>query len=269
MTTAATRTVQPAEKLEENAGFGDIVRDIARGGITGLIVGLVGVGIGGRIVMRLAALIVPESVGDFTENGFRIGDITPGGSLGLVVFGLFAGAGVATIWVIVSPWIPGVGIRRASLTMLVAIGLGAFALIDEGNRDFFILRNHPGVSVVLISLIAVIGLLFALVDDALDRRLPAATGPWYGAYLLLTTVGLGLAMIVLVGFLTAPEMVTVVMGVALLVVGLATLGTWVCRMRGRTAPRWLSVVGHGALVAAVVLGCARTLPDLVQTLGLA
>ena len=59
------------------------------------------------------------------------------------------------------------------------------------------------------------------------------------------------------------------MGVTLLVVGLATLGTWVSRMRGRPAPRWLPVVGHGALVAAVIFGCARTLPDLVQTLGLA
>ena len=269
MTTAATPTVDPARKLAEDAAFGLIFRDIARGGITGLIVGLVGVGIGGRIVMRLAALLVPESVGEFTENGFRIGDITPGGSLGLVVFGMFAGAGVATIWVTVSPWIPGTGIRRALLAMPVAVGLGAFALIDGGNRDFFILRNDSGVSVVLIALIAVIGFLFALVDDALDRRLPPGTGPWFGAYLLLTTAGLGLAMIILAGFLSAPETVTVLIGVALLVVGLATLGTWVSRVRGRPSPRWLPVVGHGALVAAVVLGCARTLPELVQTLGLA
>ena len=150
VTTAATPTVDPAAKLAEDAAFGPIFRDIARGGITGLIVGLVGVGIGGRIVMRLAALLVPELVGEFTENGFRIGDITPGGSLGLVVFGMFAGAGVATIWVTVSPWIPGTGIRRALLAMPVAVGLGAFALIDGGNRDFFILRNDSAVSAVLI-----------------------------------------------------------------------------------------------------------------------
>ena len=158
MTTAATPTVDSAAQLAEDAAFGDIIRDIARGGITGLIVGLIGVGIGGRIAMRLAALLVPELVGDFTENGFRIGDITPAGSLGLVVFGLFVGAGVATIWVTVSPWIPGVGIRRALLSMLIAVGLGASVLIDGENLDFFILRNHPGVSVVLISLIGVIEL---------------------------------------------------------------------------------------------------------------
>ena len=85
----------------------------------------------------------------------------------------------------------------------------------------------------------------------------------------MTTVGLGLAMIIMASFLSASETVTVLIGVALLVVGLATLGTWVARVRGRPAPRWLPVVGHGALVGAVLLGCARTLPELVQTLGLA
>ena len=51
-------------------------------------------------------------------------------------------------------------------------------------------------------------------------------------------------MIVLAGFLSAPETVTVLMGVALLAVGLATLGTWVSRVRGRPAPRWLPVFGQ-------------------------
>ena len=58
-------------------------------------------------------------------------------------------------------------------------------------------------------------------------------------------------------------------GVALLAVGIATLGTWASRFQGRPAPRWSAVVGRVGLVAAVVLGCAQTLPELVQTLGLA
>ena len=77
-------------------------------------------------------------------------------------------------------------------------------------------------------------------------------------------------MIVLAGFLSAPETVTVLMGVALLVVGLATLGTWVARVRGPPRPEVAARDRRdGALIAAVVLGCARTLPELVQTLGLA
>jgi hypothetical protein len=261
--------VDSAAKLATDAAFGSILRDIARGGITGLIVGLVAAGIGGRIVMRLAALLVPESAGAFTENGNRIGEITLGGSLGLVLFGLIAGAAVATIWVVISPWIPGVGMRRAFVAMPIAVALGAFALIDGENRDFSILEHHPGVVGVLILLIAVIGLMFALVDDALDRRLPVATGRALAVYGLLTIVGLGLAMMVLVSFLSAPETVTVLTGVALIGVGVATLGTWVFRVRGQPAPARLVVVGRVALVAAVVVGSARLLPEVTRALGMA
>jgi hypothetical protein len=267
VTTASTPTVDSAADLGTNAAFGDILRDIARGGITGLIVGLVGVGIGGRIVMRLATLLVPESVGAFTENGNRIGSITLDGSVGLVILGIFLGAGVAAIWVVVSPWIPGTGIRRALWAMPIAVGLGGSALIDGGNPDFFILQHDARVVAVLIALIAVIGLLFALVDDALDRRLPPARGAAFVAYLGLTGVGIVIALGVLLSFLTAPETVTVLMGVALTAVGLATLGTWVLRARGRTRPTWLVVAGRVALVVAVVLGYARAIPEVAQALG--
>jgi len=269
MTTAATPAVDSAANDATDAAFGAILRDIARGGITGLIVGLVGAGIGGRIVMRLAALIVPESAGSFTENGFPIGAITLGGSLGLVLFGLFLGAGVATIWVVVSPWIPGAGIRRALLAMPIAVAVGAVALIDGENRDFAILEHHPGVVGVLILFIAIIGLLFALVDDALDRRLPVATGRALAVYGLLTIVGLGLAMLVLVSFLSATETTRVLTGVALIGLGVPTLGTWIFRVRGRPVPAWLVVVGRVALVAAVVIGSAGLLPELTRALGMA
>jgi len=269
VTTAAASTVDSVATHAADAAFGTVLRDIARGGITGLIVGLIGLGIGGRVVMRLAALLVPESAGAFTENGNRIGDITLAGSLGLALLGVFLGAGVATIWVVISPWIPGVGLRRALLAMPIAVGLGAFALIDGGNRDFFILRRDPAVVGVLIVLIAVIGLMFALVDDALDGRLPPATGAALRVYGLLSFVGLGVALLVITGFLTAPETVTVLMGIALFGVGVATLGTWIRRVRGQPAPTWAEILGRVALVAAIILGCVRTLPELTQTLGMA
>ena len=47
-----------------------------------MVVGLLVAGIGGRLVMRLAALLVPDSVGRFTENGNVIGTITLDGEVG-------------------------------------------------------------------------------------------------------------------------------------------------------------------------------------------
>ena len=267
MTTAATPTVDEAAKLAADAAIGDIVRDIARGGLTGLIVGLIGIGIGGRIVMRLAALIVPESAGAFTENGNRIGSITLGGSLGLVILGLFLGATVAIIWVVISPWIPSVGLRRALLAMPIAVGLGASGLIEGSNPDFFVLDHDRGVVGLLILLIAVIGLLFALDDDALDRRLPRATGRALTTYWVLAIVGLAIAMPLVLSILSNPK--TGLMGVALVAVGLATLGAWWLRIKGSDRPTRLVVVGRVALVAAVVLGSARALPEVTRALGMA
>ena len=267
MTTASTPTVDEAAKLATDAAFGDIARDIARGGITGLIVGLIGIGIGGRVVMRLAALLVPGSDGAFTENGNRIGSITLGGSLGLVILGLFLGAMVATIWVVISPWIPGTGLRRALLAMPIAVGLGAAGLIDGRNPDFFVLDHDRGVVGVLILLVAGIGLLFALVDDALDRRLPPATGRALTAYWTLTLVGLPIALLVVLSILSSPK--TMLMGIGLFVVGLATLRSWSLRVKASDQPPWLVVVARVALVAAVAAGYAGALPEISRALGTA
>ena len=104
---------------------GAIMRDISRGGLTGAIVGLVALGIGGRLVMRLAALLVPEATGLTTENGNRIGDITQDGTMFLILGGIILGLLAGTVWVVVSPWIPGRGLVRALITMPIAVALGA------------------------------------------------------------------------------------------------------------------------------------------------
>ena len=125
--------------------------------------------------MRLAALLVPEASGASTENGNTIGTITSDGSLFLVIGGLFIGLLAGTIWVIVSPWIPGAGLRRVLITVPIAIGLGTAGLVDGDNPDFFILRHDPRVIAALIALVGIIGAMFAVVDDWLEGRLPPAT----------------------------------------------------------------------------------------------
>ena len=52
----------------------------------GLAVGVVIAGLGSRLVMRLLAVADPDARGSFTENGNQVGDITLGGTLGLVTF---------------------------------------------------------------------------------------------------------------------------------------------------------------------------------------
>ena len=251
--------------------LGEVVRDIARGGLAGLVVGLVVAGLGGRIVMRLAALAVPASAGAFTENGNRIGDITLGGSLGLILFvGLLAGIYFGVVWVVISPWLPGRGLVKGLVAMPIAVALGAFGLIDRQNVDFLVLRRDPLVVAILIVLVASIGPAMAVVDGWLDRRLPRPeTGHTRAgeAYVLLAVLGIALG-----GLLEAQALFgrqSVPLGVTVLLVGLMTLAWWRERYRGRPAPsRVLTIAARATLVLGTVAGFAVLIPEAAGALGL-
>jgi hypothetical protein len=249
--------------------FGAIWRDIARGGIGGLAVGIVVGGLGGRLAMRLIALLIPDAFGSFTENGNRIGDITLGGSLALITFaGLFVGVFVAVIWVVVSPWLPRTLGLRALAAVPLAIGLGAFGLIEGNNSDFAVLGHDPRVIVVLLGLIGLVGASMAVVDAWLDRRLPQArsvTSAATGVYAALSIVGAFFAVGVAATFLGGPFRPA---GLALLVTGIATLAWWFLRLRGAERPPLpLRLLGSGSVIAAVVLGLLIELPQVRVALG--
>jgi hypothetical protein len=250
--------------------LGVIVRDIARGGLGGLAVGVVVGGLGGRVAMRLIALLVPASTGAFTENGNRIGDITVGGSIAVVFFGgLFAGIFVGTIWVVVSPWLPRALGLRIVAGALLAIGLGTFGAIQGSNSDFIVLRFDAGVVMVLLALVGLVGASMAIVDEWLERHLPrprSATSPSAGVYLAVTALGTFFAFGVVARFL-AEDLRPV--GVALLVTGIATVSWWYLRYRGAERPPVvLRVIGGAGVIAAAALGLFLELPEIRRALGI-
>ena len=244
------------------------VRDIARSGLAGLFSGILVAGIGGRLVMRAAALLVPEAGGRFTENGNRIGEITLSGTLGLVLGGgLFFGLFGAVVWVVVSPWIPGGPRTRAVLAMPIAICVTGIALVQARNPDFQVLRHDVTTVVLLLALVALAGLTIAAFDAWLDRRLPGAGASALAdaVYLTLTVAGGVLIFpIVVAGYLGEERP----LGLALLAVGFATMIRWSLRYQRRPAsPTWLVVVGRGSLLVAVVLGLLGLAPDVTVALG--
>lgn len=245
----------------------EILRDIARGGIAGVLTGLLVAGIGGRLTMRLAALIVPESLGRFTENGNRIGDITAGGTLGLILFGLVVGLVIGAIWVLVSSWLP-TGWTRGLWAAPITVVFGGIALISGSNPDFGVLKYHPLVVVVLLLLAASIGLVVAAFDRTLDRRLPRSGNGAVAVYAVLAIVG---------GIVTGPPILFglslgnephVLLGVALDTVAVATVVWWALRLRGRASPPpWLLVTARVSLVALVVVGMIDLIPHVRTALG--
>lgn len=265
-----TSTAVPITAAEQRtAGSVDVVlRDVSRGGLAGAIVGIVVAGLGGRLVMRLATMAVPASEGRFTENGNRIGDITSDGTIALILFGgLFFGTLGGTVWVVVSPWIPGGALARAILSAPIAVALTGVGLIHGTNPDFRILQHHTGVVAMLVGLVALAGLAIALVDSWLDDRLPPAGSSSRSASIYATLALMG-------GFLVFPLVVQSYLstrpwlGLALVGVGLATLVWWWQRHKGRVeVPTRLLVAGRAALVVAVVIGSLNLAQEIVVVIG--
>lgn len=249
--------------------IGMILRDIARSGLAGLIVGILVAGLGGRLVMRLAALRVAEASGSLTENGNVIGQITLGGTLALILIGLLFGGFAGTIHVVVRPWLPGAGLARAVATGVAAIGVGAISLITARNPDFVVLRHDPLIVVMLVGLVGLVGLTIALIDDWLEARLPVPAGSRSRsalAYGVITAVGALLILPIVLASTFGSAFWPV--GLAEAATGCATLGWWAARARGAARPsRSLVAMGRIGLIAAVVLGLAIEAPEIAGALG--
>jgi hypothetical protein len=254
----------------EASPLAEILRDITRGGLAGLLVGILVAGVGGRVAMRISALLVPSADGAFTENGNRVGDITVDGTAALVLFvGLFFGAVIGSLWVVVRPWLPRSMGARCLVSIPLAIALGTRGLIEASNPDFRILGFDPLVVLVLLTLVGLAGPAVVVTDGWLDRRLPHP-GPGdrrvLAGYTVITLLGLVLTVLAVVPLYLASPLRPV--GIALAAVGIATLLSWWFRSRDQPSPPWLTIVGRVGIVVATVAGLWVITPDVRGALGL-
>jgi hypothetical protein len=254
-----------------------VLRDITRGALAGLIVGVAVLGIGGRIVMRLAAIIDPTSVGRLTENGNRIGDVTLGGTVTLVFFGgILVGLATAVVWIAIQEWIPGRSLARAIVCMPIAVALTGFQLVRPENPDFRILAPAAPVLALLLGLVAIAGFAFAIVADWLGRRLPPPATRLslsVAAYVVVLVAGLPFVVLAARIFLEPHNAVRdtpVASGVALAAAGAVTVVAWLVRIVSRRVqpPRVLRSIGGGTLAVAVVVGGWLLADQVAQVISL-
>lgn len=256
-----------------------VLRRIASAGIAGAIAGIVVGGLGGRIVMRVAAVLNPGATGLRTDNGELIGAVTMNGTLALLLFGgLASGLVAAIVWVVVSPWQPRTGLRRSTAAALAAVALGGPFVARSDNTDFRVLESDGVILVLLLGLVALLGLSIAWLDARLDQWLPRPThqpailAVAYGA----VTVAGALILPIAIGFYLAPETCGCAnppryVGWALVLVGGATVAGWAAWVgAGRSDPSpMLLVLGRVALLAALSLGTVRVVDELTRILGAA
>jgi hypothetical protein len=258
-----------------------LVRHIAIGGIAGLATGIVVGGGGGRLFMRIAGAAARDTAqGATTEAGFRVGEVTFGGTVALVLFiGVLIGVVGAALYLIFRPWLASAGRWRgvAFGGLLFAAGSATSDVMNPDNPDFFILGN----SLLLVVLIAVLFVVFGVVLDAvfgfLDARLPGEEEGWRAVGVIYATVtGIGIILVaglpfaLFVGDSSCSCGPPVVASWSLAVAGVGTLAWWVTALVPML-PSWLrvgaAVVGYGGTLMVFVFGMLRAVSDAVDIVG--
>lgn len=255
----------------------EIARHAAIVGVAGVITGVVVGGVGGRILMRIAAVAAPDRVmGATTENGNRIGDITVGGTVAIVVFvGVLLGLVGAIAYLMAEPWLSWTGRWRGVAFGAFLLAIGGAGTLTSDNFDFFLVGNQELVVAMFVALFIGFGTLLGPVVARLEQRLPQIdrerpiAGSW--GYLVLAGFGLQFVLLFFVQFFVddaasgEPPVLTGVM-----MVGLATTtGLLLTRPNSRDqGAQTLQFSGYGFLMAAALVGGARVIDDIRVILSL-
>ena len=136
----------------------------------GVLAGLLVLGLGGRLVMRLLAATSGRTAqGRLTEAGERVGEITTDGTIGFLLFvGVGGGLVTAIAFLLVRRWLPSTAGPAGLVAGLLLIGtLGVSDPFSPDNVDFAILRP----TWLAIVAVTVTGLLFATTYTAIAARL--------------------------------------------------------------------------------------------------
>lgn len=219
--------------------------------------------------MLASRLLHPDAIGRTTENGNRIGELTIGGTMALILFGgLLGGLIAGVIWVLVKEWIP---------SSSVAVGFGVIALggsqlIEADNPDFVILRGPAPDLVLLLGLLFAFGLVLHHLDRWLEARLPEANGVIpVVLYSVLVAVALPLAIPTFGAFFTREfctcEHPPIWTGAFLVITTLVTLWWWTSKVRGLDAPSPpMRLVARSGLLLAVIAGVIHLTGQIIQIL---
>jgi hypothetical protein len=262
---------QPASTL----AWSTLIRSTAISGITGALTGVVVGGVGGRIVMRISALVAGDCArGAITDNGDRVGELTIEGTIELLANGLIFGVVGGVVWIVSEPWL-----RRCGPRVGLSFGILLFALagtetIVADNRDFAIL-DPAWFNVLLFGLLFfAYGSLFPILRRLNDRMLPGrvktttAQNVLYGFVLVL-----GVPFLVITFAALFADALCLTCGPSQRLPGIAFTGMAVATALLRwkqlhqdplAHDRRLVIFGVLSLAAAVVLGLIVTIPEIAD-----
>jgi hypothetical protein len=156
-------------------GVFEVAREIGVATLAGAAAGFLAAGVGGRLAMRVSGFMFAQDHPNrlaFAESGAKVGEITADGTIFLLFFGTLMGVAGAYIYATIKPWLPGRAIVRGFLFGLVALALLSAVSIDRGNDDFQRLGSVRVNVLIFASLFLIYGVLIALFESLLAKRLP-------------------------------------------------------------------------------------------------
>lgn len=163
------------------SGVARLFRTLGVAALAGLAAGVIAGGAGGRIVMKLVALVAgPAMVGVTTANGNRVGDLTLDGTLEIVLFsGVFTGLLGGACYLALRPWLVRLGRWRGVAFGIVLLAIFGHFVVEPQNFDFRRFGLAPLNVAFFAALFIVFGVLLAAFYERLDRLVPTA-GPYRG-----------------------------------------------------------------------------------------
>lgn len=262
---AADYAAQPARQTRswaslERHTLQRVTRTIAAAVVTGFVLGFLVLGGGGRVAMRLAAMMSADELqGATTENLETVGEMTLSGTLSLMMTGGFFGIGLALGYVLIASLLPQSGWRRLAASGAVFFAVCGFTTLEGGQNRDYERFGIAGVNVCLFTVLPLIyGLLIPLVFEKVDQRIShnsltgrsmksAVVSTLAAASLLPAFFGLMMLLILppLQLFVAAPL--------------LALAGRWAGERWGATQERWAPWVRRIALAGPSVAGLVLTL----------
>ena len=252
-----------------------VVQRVLAVGFVSAVAGLVIGGVGGRIAMRVSALAAQDwAQGRLTDAGARVGEITVGGTIALILLGggaaFLLGAALVAVGSELLPRRPWL---RSALGAAVFLALAGPLVVDPANVDFVILEPVALNVAMFAGLVALFGAVtvpaVAWCERWIDRRLHIRLTGW-SLPVVLALLGAVLAYGT-AWMLTSPEFCGCADPsplTALLLAGAfaATGALWVRRIvTGKAGWPTVRAIGVLSLSAAMFIGSMRLI-DHVGTL---
>ena len=162
--------LQPA-LVSRSAGALDGLHTLAVTMTAGVLAGVLVLGFGGRLVMRILGATSGSAQGQRTAANEIVGEITNGGTVAVIVFvGILGGVVSALGFLVVRRWLPAIAGPAGLVAGVLLLGtIGVSDAMSPNNKDFAILRP----TWLAVTLVVTLALLFGVTFTALAARLDA------------------------------------------------------------------------------------------------